>query len=217
MMPEKEGARRAVSSPSGADALACWRRPEAGKISVNGPWHDCCIRLHDMTAPTPHSELEISEDMRYQRRTWLVERVGWSILGAVLIAALLGVFGGGGVVASTERTTEGGGLSMQYDRFWRLDSPMRLRVTARPSVESDSLRISLSRDYVESLSLTTITPQPDRVETAGDRYVFEFPLTDSAARAIIVFDVEPREPGRLRGEIGIEGGESLSFSQLIYP
>ena len=175
-------------------------------------------RVWEMAAREHGSELQISEDMDYQRRTWLVERVGWIVLGAVLIAALLGLFGGGGLVASAELETDGGALAMQYDRFWRVDSPMRLRVVARPPADSDStLRVWLSRDYVEALSLTTTTPQPDHVAAAADRYAFEFSLTDPGEAATIVFDVEVRGPGRLHGEIGVEGGESASFSQLIYP
>jgi hypothetical protein len=191
--------------------------PSPGNFACT-PWHDCCIELFDMTAQKDDSELEISEDMNYQRRTWIVERAGWIVLGATLLAALLGLFGGGGFVASAEVATDSGALSMHYDRFWRVESPTHLRVVVRPAAENDSaVRIWIARDYLEALSLTATTPQPDRVATAADRYVFEFPLADPGEAATIVLDVEPREPGRLRGEIGVEGGDSLSFSQFIYP
>jgi hypothetical protein len=169
-----------------------------------------------MTAHKHHSELQISENMEFQRRTWLAERVGWIVLGAVLVAALLGLLGGGGFIASDQ--LEGEGLTVHYDRFLRVDSQMRLRIVARPTAESDtSLRIWISRDYVEALSLTTTTPQPDRVEAGADRYVFEFALADSTEAAAIVFELEARELGRLRGEIGVEGGSSVRFGQLVYP
>ncbi|MDQ6718742.1 MAG: hypothetical protein M3Z17_10420 [Gemmatimonadota bacterium] len=39
--------------------------------------------------------LGIAEDMNFQRRTWMVQRVGWAIMILVCIAALFGVFGKG--------------------------------------------------------------------------------------------------------------------------
>ena len=37
----------------------------------------------------------VREDMRFQRRSWMVERAGWLVLTAIALAALTGVFGNG--------------------------------------------------------------------------------------------------------------------------
>ncbi len=39
--------------------------------------------------------LQLNDDVSFQRKEWLVERATWTILGGLLIAALLGVFGTG--------------------------------------------------------------------------------------------------------------------------
>lgn len=168
-----------------------------------------------MSARKHRSELEISEDMAFQRRTWLVERVAWIVLGAILIAALLGFFGGGGPAASTRAATEDGNLSMQYERFVRLESPTQLRVVAR-SLES-TLRLWLGREYVEAVEITSIVPQPDRVETAEDRYIFEFPVAAPEQAATVFLHVEPRSAWNVSGRLGVEGGGELAFGQFVYP
>lgn len=168
-----------------------------------------------MSARTQRSGLQISEDMAFQRRTWLVERIVWILLGLVLIAALLGFFGGGGPAASAETSTEDGNLSMQYERFLRLESPTQLRVVARPF--GTTLRLWLERDYVEAIEITSIVPEPHRVEAAEDRYTFEFPLTASAETATVFFYIEPRKAWNLTGRLGLDGGAELMLRQLVYP
>jgi len=171
-----------------------------------------------MTAPKRRSEIDISEDMAFQRRTWQVERAAWILLGVILIAALLGFFGGGGLVASTETATEDGNLSMQYDRFARLAAPTRLRVVVTPPDESaDTLRIWLAREYVEALEVTSVVPEPSRVEAASDRYIFEFPLSPGSETATVLFRVEPLRAWHVPGRLGIDGGADLRFDQFIYP
>lgn len=170
-----------------------------------------------MTAPKQRSELHLSEDMAFQRRTWLVERAGWIAFAAILVAALLGLFGGG-LLGPTETATEDGSLSMHYERFWRVQSPTQLRVVARPAdPRSSALRLWVAREYIEALSISRITPEPERVEAASDRYVFEFRLTEPGETATILFGIEALQAWSLPGRLGIEGGASLSFNQFIYP
>lgn len=39
--------------------------------------------------------LEIEEDLRLQHRLWTAERVGWLMVGVLVLAALAGLFGTG--------------------------------------------------------------------------------------------------------------------------
>lgn len=40
-------------------------------------------------------ELEIEEDLDFQRRMWRLQQIGWALLVLVVVAALLGLFGKG--------------------------------------------------------------------------------------------------------------------------
>jgi hypothetical protein len=57
-----------------------------------------------------HGDLEIQEDLPFQRREWLVERVAWGVMALLIVAALLGLFGTG------------------PDDRWRRDHPIVARV-----------------------------------------------------------------------------------------
>src|SRR4029079_12532418 len=58
----------------------------------------------------------IKEDMDFQRRSWTVERAGWLILGVVMVAALVGLFGYGPV---SKAHLNGNDLKLSYERFQR--------------------------------------------------------------------------------------------------
>ena len=42
-----------------------------------------------------HGDLEIDEDLPFQRREWFAERVAWAVMALLIAAALLGLFGTG--------------------------------------------------------------------------------------------------------------------------
>lgn len=170
-----------------------------------------------MTAREQRSELDTSEDMVFQRRTWLVERVGWVVIALIVIGALLGFFGGGGLVASAESATEDGSLSVSYERFCRVSSPTRLRIVARPPAGASALRLWFAREYLEAIDISSVVPEPDRVEAAAGRYVFRFSLVAPGEAVAILFHIEPREAWSLHGELGIVGGQALGFEQFVYP
>lgn len=58
----------------------------------------------------------IHEQMGVQRLTWVVERIGWLMLGAITLLALSGFFGTG---LLSSRTISAGGLTVEYERFER--------------------------------------------------------------------------------------------------
>src|SRR5262245_45193555 len=58
----------------------------------------------------------IPEDMTFQERLWLVERVGWAMMGLFVVFALLGVFSSG-VSSETRAATADGAVVVEYQRF----------------------------------------------------------------------------------------------------
>src|SRR5690606_36515979 len=126
-----------------------------------------------MDAPKQRLPLQIFEDVTFQQRTWKVERVGWLVLGAIVIAALMGLFGGGWLGRAAIAAADGR-LSLEYDRLWRVQSPTALRLEVSPPSADDGVRVWMAWDYVESVNLTEIMPQPARVEGGAERVLFEF-------------------------------------------
>ena len=156
--------------------------------------------------------IEIDDDMPFQRRSWMLERIAWGVLGLLVLAALAGLFGSGLLSSATANED---GLEVRYDRFMRLHGPSNLEVTA--PVEGGEVRLSISAGYLDDLQVNTISPEPESVEAGDDGHVYVFAASEEASELVVVFDTEPERIGRLRGEIAVEGGPQVGFTQFVYP
>lgn len=162
-------------------------------------------------------DLEIDQDLEFQRRSWAVQRVGRVVVGLLVLAALLGLFGAG-PLSGASAGREGDDLRLEYSRFGRLMSPMTLRVhLAESAARGDKVRLWLSRDYLAGVKVDQVMPEPDSVEAGKDRLTYTFSLTDPSASTEVAFHLEPQTFGPLPGEIGLENGSALGFRQFIYP
>jgi hypothetical protein len=162
-------------------------------------------------------DLEISQNLNFQRRSWAIQRLGWVMLALLILAACLGLFGSGPLSqAMTGRQEDP--LSVQYHRFWRLKSPMSLRLHFGPqATRSGQARVWLSRSYLEAMSVQHVTPQPQQVEAGPDRLTYVFTLSPPERPTTVTFNIEPETPGSVSGQAGLENGLTVSFRHFIYP
>lgn len=159
--------------------------------------------------------LEVAEDLEFQRKAWIFERIGWAAFGAVVAGAALGLFGRGpltNVVAAAP-----GGFSVDYPRFARMQSPITLEVTLPPDPATDgSVRVWMSADYLRDVTIAAITPQPDGAELDDGRIAFIF-SRGGGGQARVSFSVEGQVPGTAFGEIGVDDGPPVAVRQFFYP
>lgn len=57
-------------------------------------------------------DLEISQDLEFQKRSWTIQRVGWVVIALLILAGLLGVFGKG--IAADATAGEENSRSREY-------------------------------------------------------------------------------------------------------
>jgi hypothetical protein len=146
----------------------------------------------------------------------MFERIGWAVMGALLIAAALGAFGGGRRVETIESAD--GALRLEYPPVWRSLSPLALRVHFDPADPDDEARLWISRDYIlRDVVLEHVVPEARTVEVGNDRLTYVFALEGRDGQRTVVFRVRPERAGRLHGSVGVEGGATIVFEQLIFP
>jgi hypothetical protein len=163
------------------------------------------------------SNFEIEQDLSFTRREWAVQRVGWGVMGLIVTLALLGVFSSG-PLSHTTVTSADARVSLQHDQFVRYLAPTVLQVHLRPEVNRDrQTRLWLDRRYLQGVEVQQITPQPQRVEAAAERFTYVFNLTASEQPATVTFHVQANTMGSLSGRVGLGNGPPLSFSQFVYP
>ena len=96
--------------------------------------------------------MEIDADLSFHRRVWIAQRIGWFLVGLLIIAALLGFFGSGPV---SRASVQGNGLRIEYERFARKQQPTKILFAiygARPQSQ-----LELSRAYFDSVQIEQIT------------------------------------------------------------
>jgi hypothetical protein len=161
---------------------------------------------------------EIDEDLEFERRSWRLQRVGWGMLSLILLAALLGLFGTGWL-DSAVAGQPGSQIWLEYNRFGRLQAESsRLEIHLGPGTAANGkVRVWLNHEYMKGVQVTNLTPEPESVEAGPERFTYVFNVPDASQPTLIIFRLEPDKMGRLNGEVGLEGGASLSFKQFVYP
>lgn len=154
-----------------------------------------------MAEPQLVKDLEIVEDLDYQRRSWIVQRVGWVVMGSLSLAGLLGLFGPG-LLSWAKAGKPGDRLWLEYERFERFQSPAQLRVHVAPGAsQTGQTRLQIDRDYLEQIQLQQVTPQPWRVEAAGDQLGYIFQIAKPEQSTAITFYFQPQQIGSLSGSV----------------
>ena len=154
--------------------------------------------------------IDISEDMRHERREWVVQRVGWAAMAGFLVAAALGLFGSGPLARATAAEAA---LRVEYSLFARLDAPDEIEVEASSS--GPELRISIDRDFLTHNELERITPEPDAIELDGERVVHVYRAY--AGRHRVVFELRAHRLGTQRATIAADDGPPVHLQQFVYP
>jgi hypothetical protein len=169
-----------------------------------------------VTTKERFGDLEVHEDFEFEQKQWRVQRIGWVVMGLLVAAAVLGLFGAG--IFSRARLGSGGPLEVEYERFGRFLAPstLRLRVDAAPG-EDQMVEVWIDRSYLDQFEIEQVTPQPDSVEALADRLNYSFKVTDSHQPVEISFSLKAADSGLIRGQVGLPEQQPLSFSQFIYP
>lgn len=160
--------------------------------------------------------LEIVEDVKFQKQEWTFERIGWIGMALLILLGLLGLFGDGPISRATQ--TSPGGLKVTYERFERQTSPSNMQLEfPQEAVQNGQLRWWINRDYVERVQIDGIIPNPEQVETTADRIIYTVNAQDATGPIRIKLNISAEESGNLAGEVGWLDGDSLQFSQFIFP
>lgn len=162
-------------------------------------------------------DLEIGQDLKFQRREWTIQRIGWVVMALIAVAALLGLFGGG-PLSEGSASAEDGSLELAHARLDRKRSPSELRLTiAGGTAQDGEVRVWLALPYLAGVEIQQIQPEPEQVEAGADRLVYVFRVSDPNQPAEVVFQLEHGTFGLKTGRVGLDGGPELEFRQLVYP
>jgi hypothetical protein len=169
------------------------------------------------TAKKQPAPAQVSEDVRFQERTWAAQRVGWWAMGLLLVAALAGVFAAG-PLSSSEASDGRGALLVEYHRFQRHRAPATLQVHVAPeAITSDTILVHFNRSLVEAFRVERIEPEPDQAKVTPSGVEYAFATAEPGRAASLRFFLNAESFGPVQGEVGLSGREPARFAVFIYP
>jgi hypothetical protein len=156
----------------------------------------------------------IREDMQFQQRSWLMERIGWSALTLVVLAALGGVFFHGPASYARARNADNS-LAVQYERFAHKTALTYFTIRATAPIANE-LMIRLSPAFADTHSIESI--QPPTLRGSSGTYGLDLVFPRSATGDVAVhIAARPKRFGVMSLHIEATGRGSLNLVQLIYP
>lgn len=161
-------------------------------------------------------DLEIEQDLTFQRREWRVQRVAWVVLALLLLLGLVGAFGDGPLSRRTLRSPDGR-LVVRVQAMERHRSPSAIVLRVRPEDGKDTVQVWLNREFAEHQHFETIHPEPESVTVGQDRLVYEFSVGGADDVVEIAFDSLPEGIGAKHVQLGLVDGPSVAFGQFVFP
>ena len=162
-------------------------------------------------------DLQINDDMEFQRRSWIVQRVGWLVFALVILLAALGLFGDG-LLSNAQAGQKEGELWLEYQRFERFQHEFRIKVYANENTAANGeIMIQLDRHYLENVEVISVAPAPDSEIKDTDWITYVFKTNGGGSPFTAYFYVAPQKAGPLSGTFRLQNGDPVGFSQFIYP
>jgi hypothetical protein len=165
---------------------------------------------------TTASEIDKPESLAQQRREWLMERVGWAVIGLTLTAAMLGGLGPG-ILGKQIMTSADGTLRIRYFAIERYEAPCELEIELLRPDEQAGAKLIISRLLAERTTLEQIAPPPTSIVAQGDKLLLVFPAETVTGTGKLIYRYKHDHYGLLRYEVGLRGKELVSVQQLVLP
>lgn len=159
----------------------------------------------------------VNEDIGFQRKMWVVERFGWTLLALVVVSAVMGAFGDG-VLSEVRAGPADRSFEASYLRFARKQAPLTLRLEVRSAGRpGGSMTVWISSDYLERFTLNAISPEPDQAIAEANGTEYRFATGGDPDTVVVRFSLEPERAGDASGAIGVSEEASVPIRQFIFP
>lgn len=161
-------------------------------------------------------ELEIDEDIKLESANWKAQRVAWVLMALVVIAALLGFTGNGGI-GDLHRLKAGNsteGLEVECERFLRRGAPSEFKVQLAPSSGDSHTDLQLSKNFYEKLEVDKVVPEPSEVFTHEQGITYRFASANQPFT--VIFYLKPKAMGSVPLHIST-AGKKVNITPFIYP
>lgn len=159
----------------------------------------------------------------FAAREAIIQRIGWVVLALLIVAAILGFLGGG--LLSTRKVTAHGDeldVSLTYDRWGRMHSPLELQVEVDARRETAAeLTLTIDFEFASNVDVIGISPESDSTSLSPAGATCTWQVDDWRRPLTITLDYISNKWLTLSGDFAVEAdGQSLAqfeVSQFLFP
>jgi len=150
--------------------------------------------------------------LRFEART---QKYGALALLLIVIAALSGLFSEGYLSDKTARN-HNGQLTVDYQRFGRLQSDMNMVVNSNVP-QQGRLTVTLGGDFMQRYEIRTLQPQPSSMTSQNGALRLEYRGLYPGSTFTLWLGLTPLSPGSISSQIEVESLPGITLWQFIYP
>jgi hypothetical protein len=166
----------------------------------------------DADAPHPPG----TNTVAFHRKQFFAERLGWGAMAMLLVWAMLGGFGDGGI-SSREVASDEGTCVVQYEGFCRRDAPTMMHLNLLHGTTGQSTYLHISREFLDAVRIERVTPEYRNMSAGEEGAVLQFDIKPGASDYSITMEYKPQHAGILHGMIRRDDEAGLPIDQIIYP
>ena len=85
------------------------------------------------------------------------------------------------------------------------------------AVTGEQVELWVDRDYLQTVQVEQIVPEPDEVRSAGNRLTYVFGVEEPGQPLTITFDLRHTTFGPKSGQVGLGDSPALDFGQVVFP
>ena len=152
-------------------------------------------------------EFKIDEHIDLQEKGWVIQRIGWIMIIAVMIAGGLGLFGSGWI---SKQTSSSGNIRAEFERFFRYETEMKILVESGDHISS----ISFPQQYLKDFRIIHFVPEPVNNNTSGNEVRYNFL---AGQNKIVSVYLVPKTYGSINGSIKVNETSVLNLDHFIFP
>ena len=157
----------------------------------------------------------VGEDLGFQKKWWVFERIVWVLFGLILVADVSGLLGRG-PLSKAEGKAPDGSLLVKYEKVERANTPSIITISPGDSaVREGTLRLFVSDSIVKELGAQRIVPQPATSTLGEGGVTYTFPAT--SLPMTLQVELQPSFVGSHAFLIRVPGQASVQGKVLVLP
>lgn len=162
-------------------------------------------------------DLDIEQDIDYQRKEWRFQRMGWAVMLLLVVGALAGLLGRG-PLSKTSLADQGSLERLEYHRFVHYRDPEQLKLQlSAEATQGEQFRIWLSHAYFSGIEIQSVTPEPEHMEAGEGRHAMVFSVAEPGQPTSVSIQFEAEQMGPLSGALSINDEPPVELWQFVYP